>query len=125
MGHVKRLLFSTEIAPEPAHYAGKRSIEHAETMHVHERNVRMEWDSQQFQDFACDMRLAETEWRSSLGGACPKPGAPTTHLVVSDIPGSGVTPTRFEVEETEYPTLDATTIHVHYRNLRLELSHQE
>ena len=122
MGAVKRMLHSSELAPEPAMYAKKRSIEEAETMHVHERNVRLEYTGREFQSLAVAIADAEKAW----SGKEPQPGAPTNWLDVSALPASpGVTPQRFDIEESEYPSLDETTVHVHYRNLRLEFSHAE
>lgn len=123
MGEVKRLLFSEPLtSASPAMYADKRSIESAETMHVHERNVRLEYTPAEMVDLMWALRVAferNGEFRLALGDQ-------TEYLSLRDIAAeSGVTPTRFEVEESTYPTLSETTIHVHYRNLRLEFTHAE
>ena len=119
MGDVKRMLHTQEIAPKPDMYAGKRSIEAAESMHIHDRNTRMEYTPEEIRALAKNMEQAMIGWNGLLSGK-------TNWLCVSAInPVCGVTPTRFDIEETEYPTLDATTIHIHYRNLRLEFSHAE
>ena len=120
MGDVKRLLHSSEIAPAPEMYAGSRSIEAAESMHIHERNVRLEYSPVEFMLLIDDVREASADWD---GGLSDK----TIWLRVNRGlgPHPDITPTRFEVEESEYPTLNETTIHVHYRNLRLEFTHRE
>lgn len=122
MGAVRRLLFRATLKPEPDMYAGTRSIEAAETMHVHERNLRLEYTPDEFEAFTSDMSTSHARWN---GEDCT-PDASTEWLSVTKLAASpGVTPTRFEIEESEYPTLPETTIHVHYRNLRLEFSHAE
>lgn len=121
MGKVRRMLHSVTLASDaPALYADKRAIESAETMHVHERNVRLEYTPDEFAAFM-----------EAMHGIRPRPAhggtdTETIYLDLADISSSpGVTPQRFDIEETEYPTLDDTTIHIHYRSLRLELTHQE
>lgn len=123
MGKVKRyLLRRTLDRRRPDLYPDKRSIECAETMHLHERNLRIEHTLGEFQDLVA----AYQDARRKLGSERPEPGKPTNWLGVSDISAEpGVTPDRFEVEESDYPTLNETTIHVHYRSLRLEFSHRE
>ena len=126
MGKVRRLLFSKQLDSDaPRYYADKRAIETAESLHVHERNVRVEYTEEEFMGLSYAMREAS----AVLGYAATpdtSPDAPTTYLDVSDLtPAPGVTPSRFDIEESEYPTMDETTIHVHYRNLRLEFSHLE
>ena len=126
MGHVKRMLHSAQLAKsEPDLYADKRSIELAESMHVHERNVRLEYDGGEFAETLNALDRALDAWTQN-GCDDPRPGRETVWLDVSDIdPEPGVTPQRFDIEESEYPTLSETTIHLHYRSLRLEFSHAE
>jgi len=119
MGAVKRLLHQSKISPSPDMYPKSRSIEAAESMHIHERNVRLEYDVDEFFMLLGDLSDAHTTWSGDLSEK-------TRWLKVSDIGNEpAVTPTRFEIEESEYPTLDQTTIHLHYRNLRIEFSHRE
>jgi len=123
MGKVRRLLFSKQLDSDaPRYYADKRAIETAESLHVHERNLRLEYSADEFGALLLAVQCAEQAW----DGSEPKPDAPTKYLDVSDLdPAPAVTPSRFDVEESEYPTLDETTVHVHYRSLRMELSHDE
>lgn len=120
MGNVKTLLYSKPLAsPAPAYYADKRSIESAESLHVHERNLRLEYTLDELE------ALIDALVRTGERPVVPL-GPETTYLDLSDLPPeSGISPRRFEVEESTYPTLPETTIHLHYRNLRIEFSHAE
>lgn len=123
MGQVKKLLFSKLLdKARPFYYSGKRSIEAAESMHVHERNVRLEYSALEFRRFVAAMKRSFEKW----SGAPPEPTDATVWLDVSDIPHEPeVTPQRFDIEESTYPTLKQTTVHLHYRSLRMEFSHAE
>ncbi len=122
MGKVKTLLYSVPLAePAPEMYATKRSIEAAESLHHHERNIRLEYSPREFAEMLAAMARAAKKGVPDLS-----PNARTMYLDLSDIPAQpGMSPRRFEIEESTYPTLPKTTIHIHYRNLRLEFSHRE
>ena len=123
MGEVKRMLFSKQLqSKSPDLYPDKRSLERAETMHVHERNMRLEYSREEFVEFAHAMDIAV----KTLGSRKPSPGLATEWLDLSDISSEPeVTPQRFDIEESTYPTLKETTIHLHYRNFRIEFTHKE
>ena len=122
MGKVKTLLYSLPLAePAPEMYATKRSIESAESLHYHERNIRLEYSAAEFAKMLAAMARAAKKGQPALS-----PTARTVYLDLSDIPVQpGISPRRFEIEESTYPTLPETTIHIHYRNLRLEFTHRE
>ena len=122
MGRVKVLLYSEPLAEaSPAMYASKRSLEAAESLHHHERNIRLEYDEAEFRAMLAAMARAA---KKRIPGLSTE--ANTVYLDLSDIATKpGMTPRRFEIEESTYPTLPETTIHVHYRNLRLEFTHRE
>ncbi len=124
MGDVLRTLHSSKLArPAPVYYADKRSIELAETLHHHERNLRLEYDGSPFANMLVAFMRAREAW---MGRGCPRDSFQTEYLSLTDIePEPSVTPRRFDVEECTYPTLPETTIHIHLRNLRIELSHEE
>lgn len=118
MGDTRRVLAEREIAPAPVYYADKRSLEAAESLHHHERNLRLEYTPK--------------EWGAMLAAMLRGARVPygisdrTVYLDLSDIdPVCGMHPTRLRVEEVHYPTLPETTIHIHYRSLRIEMSHAE
>ena len=120
MGKVKKMLHSSRLKTSaPMMYAGKRSLESAETLHMHERNIRLEYTREEFWAFVAAM---EASRRPGLLGYSDH----TVYLSLTDIlPEPGISPDRFDVEESTYPTLPETTIHIHYRNLRLEFTHEE
>ncbi len=119
MGEVKKMLFSAQLAEAaPDMYASKRSLEAAETLHHHERNIRLEYTEIEFRSMLDAMARA-----AKKGSALSER---TVYLDLSELPTEpGVTPRRFEIEESTYRTLAETTIHIHYRNLRIEFSHRE
>lgn len=126
MGEVERMLHGGELRlPYPEHYAGKRTWELAETIHYHERNLRLEYTADEFRAFAAAVSEAWERW-VGLGMPLPEPGAATVYLSLTDVrPSPGVTPRRCEVEHSRYPTIPGGTIHLHYRNLRIEFSPAE
>lgn len=129
MGEVKRLLYSHPLATAaPAYYASKRSIELAESLHHHERNLRLEYrtGSAEFSEMCMSVGRAFRALQDRAQYELTMAPAETVYLNLSDIPAEPTqTPRRFDIEESTYPTLPETTIHIHYRNLRIELSHEE
>lgn len=124
MGHVKKLLATRELKNSPDMYSDTRSLECAESMHFHERNMRLEYTDEEFRHLWLSMTNARTMLDNS--GMHSSPGKATCWLDIAKIgPSAGVTPERFDIEESDYPTLKETTVHVHYRNLRLEFTHAE
>ena len=123
MGDVKRYLHRATLkAKEPAHYAGKATYELAESMHLHRRNLRLEMSADEFRAHVKMTRRAGENWYEEA----PSPGRATRYLQVEDLrPEPDVSPDRFEVEECEYETIPEGTVHVHYRDLRLEFSPEE
>lgn len=125
MGKVKRYLFQGERSEKPVMYADKRSLELSETMHFHERNIRLEYSGNEFVKLIEAFIRAGDKWRS-IGSIGPRMERDTTYLDLSSIEEHPkVTPTRFEIEESTYPTLKQTTIHLHYGHLRIEFTHAE
>lgn len=118
------MLVSTALPNSPDMYSNTRSLECSETMHFHERNMRLEYTDEEFRHLWLSMTNARTKIdKEELSSS---PGNKTIWLDVTKIgPSAGVTPERFDIEESEYPTLKETTVHIHYRNLRIELSHYE
>lgn len=68
MGKVKQLLYSAEIDPTSDLYSDTRSIECSESMHIHERNMRLEYSLEEFHQFLNDFRQAE-QARGEIGRA--------------------------------------------------------
>lgn len=127
MGDIKRILFETRLDPAPVLYAGKRTLETAESLHLHTRNLRLEFSRNEFAQFCADVRAAEQRWTRELGCPEPTPGASTKYLSVTDIadiPEAGHGG-RLAVEECSYPTIPAGTVHVHLRDLRIEFTPDE
>lgn len=123
MGEVERLLYGKPLASNaPAHYAGKATTEICESIHFHRRNVRLELTKEEYGQVLGDMQAA-TRWK---GDVSPAPGKPTQYVTLTNIDSSpGVTPDRFEIEHSKYPTIPGGTIHIHYRDLRIEFSLEE
>lgn len=127
MGDIKRTLFETRLQPGPDLYAGKRTYETAESLHLHQRNLRIEFTHTEFALFCRDTALAENRWTRELGRPEPTLESPTKYLIVTDIdpaPAAGHGG-RFAVEECSYPTIPAGTVHVHLRDLRIEFTPEE
>ncbi len=123
MGNVTRLLFVKTILA-PSMYANKRSIETAESLHLHQRNLRLEYSRDEFDALVEDVAAAGKKWLE-LGR--PRADLKTVYLGLTDIDpqaraGHGG---RFAVEENTYPTLKEPTIHLHYHDLRIEFTQNE
>ena len=118
------MLATVELPSSPDMYSDTRSLECSETMHFHERNMRLEYTDEEFRHLWLSMTNARN--KVDKEDMASYPGKPTAWLDVAKIgPSAGVTAERFDIEESEYPTLKETTVHIHYRNLRLELSQDE
>ncbi len=122
MGIVKKKLFGRELEkPTCELYNDKLSIELAESFHVHLRNIRIEFDMSEFEFFSDKLGLALLNW-NSLG----RPAISDTTIYLPafwDISSvSHVTPERFDIELQDNQW---NSVHIHYRNLRLEFTQEE
>lgn len=122
MGEVEKLLYRGAVRPAPDLYAGKATVEVCESIHLHRRNWRLELTAVEWDEFFAYVVKAQAHQEGRL----PYPNRPTEYLAIVDVPAEpGVTPTRFEIEHSKYPTIPGGTIHLHYRDLRLEFTPAE
>lgn len=119
MGQIKKILFTKEIKPTCDYYNDKMSCETNENLHIHWKNIRLEFGKRDWRVFCDSIKLAFKEW---IGIGKPKFDGKLDTIYLptpQDInPISEFYPQRFQIEEQA----NVPTIHLHYRELRLEFS---
>lgn len=122
MGRVKKLLNSSNINPASNRYSNLYSIERAEdSFHLHWRNLRLEFDQEEFELFTTIISGAQLKWQQQN-----KPGITDgdidCYFTGNIKPASGINPNGLRIELDD---LMGEAIHLHYKSNRLELSETE
>ncbi len=130
MGHVKKILASKRIQPIPTFYSDKLAMELAENFHLHLRNLRIEWDSVEFEKIAKMFCEALEKW-NKFGRPTSKEYSwldgsyyPLGDDKIPPIPGlfdNGITNDELRIEIQKW----ADYVHLHYKELRIEFSVEE
>lgn len=126
MGVVKKILGIKEVDPVSTFYSGYGAIEIAESIHLHWRNARIEFDDREFEIF-CRMAVKSYLRWLNLGKVGNVPPGEMIFLskIQMDEKPSALNPAissneiRLEVQQW------ADYIHFHWKWLRLELSFDE
>lgn len=126
MGVVKKILGVREVDPVSTFYSGYAALEIAESIHLHWRNTRIEFDAAEFEQFCKMVGKSYLTWLN-LGKVASTDPAKMIFLkrVELDEVPSRLNPEitsdqiRFEVQQW------ADYIHFHWKWLRLELSFDE
>ena len=109
MGNIKRVLSKESLESKPL-FANDLRIENAEAVHVHWRDLRILMSPNQFDSFTQGSTIADNHWDGELTGI-------DTLLSHTGIPEGIIFGDEAKVEE-----LRDGNIHVHWRDLRLELT---
>ena len=126
MGRVKNLLFNKTLKPQTDWWSDMYSIEICEDFHIHWRNTRLQYSLSEWIHFT-DAIIHSRHYWEQMGRKLPHPSQ--TLPTYLHTPGAQhVTPLQdisgdnFRIEDDD---LNSPSIHVHYRSLRLDLSHPE
>ena len=133
MGRIKKLLVSKKIRAESDIYKDMHTLEICEDFHLHWRNLRMLFNKEEFDKFCKAVNHAWTKWQRQ---GKPEPEmdeddktlTPPIYLYSGTVPPiHGERPEDFQIEIQDSPWLpdNPDFIHIHYKSLRLDVSHDE
>lgn len=130
MGKVKKILYSKQLnANVPTFYNDKMSCEVCEDFHIHYKNMRLNFGQNEWDFFCKTIIAAHNEWlikKDELKQKIVNKDFKTKYLPsAQNITNNceNLDNIKYDIEESEYDMFD--TIHIHYRNFRLELDHKE
>lgn len=63
MGNVYKTLGKAKVSPNPKHYGTRLVVELCENIHVHYRNIRLEFSDEEFYQFVDVIKQAEKTLR--------------------------------------------------------------
>ena len=127
MGNTIRMLLEKKLRPESDIYGDFFSVERCESFHLHWRNLRMMFDRKEFEEFCGAVREAHSKWwlknRKNPNLKMSKP----EYLFIGKInPVHGERSRDFAIEvQGNLPHMPRDMIHIHYKSLRLDVSHRE
>ncbi|MHA1852566.1 MAG: hypothetical protein ACTSUF_03555 [Candidatus Heimdallarchaeaceae archaeon] len=127
MGNTIKLLVNKEVKAVSDIYPDMFSIERCEDFHIHWRNLRLIFNKKEFEKFYRAIKHAYNEWVYK-GRPDPEPNKSLPdYLFSSKInPIHGRRPTDFRIEvQGDLPYMPKNMIHIHYKSLRLDVSHKE
>lgn len=126
MGVVRKILGIKEVDPVSTFYSGYGAIEVAESIHLHWRNARIEFDAKEFETFC---RMAARSYLAWLNFGKMGNVAPGAMVFLDKVqmdgtpsrlnPAISANEVRLEVQQW------ADYIHFHWKWLRLELTFEE
>jgi len=132
MGNTIKTLAEKKLKAESDIYSDFLSLEICENFHIHLRNLRMMFNEEEFKNFHSAINCAYNQW-SYLG----KPHShidkenqakiPPIYLCTGKLnPIHGERPNDFAIEvQGDLPHMPKNMIHIHYKSLRLDVSHKE
>lgn len=127
MGNTIKFLADEKIKAESDIYSDMHTLERCECFHLHWRNLRMIFNKQEFETFCKAVLHAWTKWQRQ-GKPDPEPGKSLPEYLFSSKinPIHGERPTDFMIEvQGDLPYMPPNMIHIHYKSLRLDVSHKE
>ena len=127
MGNTIKLLAEKKIKAESDVYTDMCSIECCENFHIHLRNLRMLFSKEEFEIICNAILDARINWiRQGKPNPDPTKSLPN-YLFTSKInPIHGERPNDFAIEvQGDLPYMPKNMIHIHYKSLRLDVSHKE
>ena len=127
MGNTEKMLFDGKVNQVSDVYADMHTVERCEDFHIHWRNLRLIFDKPEFELFCQAIRIAHGNWKK-LGCPDPEPGKSLPeylyNLGVDPIHGRRSTDLKIEAQG-ELPHMPKNMIHLHYKSIRLDVSHKE
>ena len=127
MGNTIKFLAYKKIKAESDIYSDHHTIERCEDFHLHWRNLRLIFTKEEFDYFCKSVQHAWTKWqRQRKPNPEPDKSLPE-YLFSSKInPVHGRRPNDFQIEiQGDLPYMPKDMIHIHYKSLRLDVSHNE
>jgi len=127
MGNTIKVLVERKLKEASDIYPGMHTVERCEDFHLHRRNLRMIFDTEEFKIFCNAVRDAQNAW---IRQGCPSPEPDKSlpdYLHNRDIsPVHSRRSTDFAIEiQGDLPHMPQNMIHIHYKSLRLDVSHDE
>lgn len=127
MGNTIKILVEKVLKAKSDIYSGMHTVERCEDFHLHWRNLRLIFDKEEFKIFCNAVRDAQNMW---IRQGCPSPEPDKSlpdYLYTSEIsPIHSRRPTDFVIEvQGDLPHMPENMIHLHYKSLRLDVSHDE
>ena len=115
-----------KISEESHYYPDFLSIECAENMHIHLRNIRLQFLLSDWEVFSQAMIKAYKEW-CSMGKPYPWQGTEALYLYPawSSYPSKQFDANRMAIELQHENPNNLPEIHVHYKGLRIDLNRDE
>jgi len=127
MGNTIKILAEKKLKEVSDIYSDMHTIERCEDFHIHWRNLRMIFTKEEFDKFCKAIIHAWTKWQRQ-GKPEPEEGKSLPeYLFASNInPIHGRRPKDFAIEiQGDLPHMPKNMIHIHYKSLRLDVSHDE
>jgi len=127
MGNTIKILAEKKLKEVSDVYSDMHTIERCEDFHIHHRNLRMIFTKEEFDRFCKAVLHAWIKWERQ-GKPAPEPGKSLPdYLFTSTInPIHGRRPKDFAIEiQGDLPYMPKNMIHLHYKSLRLDVSHKE
>lgn len=121
MGRIKKILVNKDI-PEKGMLHSRLIIEWCENIHLHYRDMRLEFDEKDFEQLAIAMFDGYLKYKKIRKENPELINDENKYSVLSqgEIVDSGEFPNRLQIELQE-----EGHIHIHYRNLRLEMKKED
>jgi len=127
MGNTIKILAGKKLKPESDIYSDMHTWERCENFHLHLRNFRMLFNKEEFDSFSKSVIHAWTKWQRQ-GKPNPEIGKslPDYLFLAKANPVHGERSTDFVIEvQGDLPHMPKNMIHIHYKSLRLDVSHKE
>lgn len=127
MGNTIKMLANNDVKEVSDIYSDMHTIERCEDFHIHWRNLRMIFTEKEFEIFCSAIMIAQEKWKKQ-GKPHPEEGkSMPDYLFTRKVdPVHGRRPVDFMIEvQGGLPYMPKNMIHIHYKSLRLDVSHKE
>jgi len=123
MGHVDKILAHRITKPKTRYYNDFFTIEVCENFHIHWRNMRIQMTDKEFEVFSKAMMNSYRKWELMKK---PYPYHETIYLQPAwdNLPDEQVFKNEIKIER-QTSNMNLPEVHVHYKNLRIDLDMSE